>query len=42
MMEIPLIVEELLASQTGVCPVELFNSEHAVESSNMVRQWYGY
>jgi hypothetical protein len=41
-MTISLLVEELSASQAAFCPFELFNSEHAVESSNIMRKWYGY
>jgi hypothetical protein len=38
MMEISLLVEELLAPQAALCPFELFNSEPAVESSNIKRR----
>jgi hypothetical protein len=38
MMDTSLLVEELLVSQAALCPFELFNSEHAVESSNIMRK----
>jgi hypothetical protein len=37
-MKISWQVEELLASQAGLCPVELFNSEKTVECGNIKRK----